>query len=168
MSRLDVMNPTHAPLRIATGAFILNSGLNKLGADPETAQGLHGFASTAYPALGSTDPVTFTKAVAIGEVALGGALLLPKFPSAVAGLALTGFGVSLMGLYARVPGLREPGSIRPTQDGTAVAKDVWLVGAGLTLALQGFANGTRRAGRKAAKKLSDAGTAVQEALPTGG
>ncbi len=160
------MNLTHAPLRVATGAFILNSGLSKLNADAETAQSLHGFASTAYPMLAATEPTQFTKALAIGEIALGGALLMPKFPSAIAGLALTAFGTGLVGIYARVPGLRQPGSIRPTQDGTAVAKDVWLVGAGLTLSLQGFANGTRRAGRKAAKKINSATTAVQEALPT--
>jgi hypothetical protein len=29
--------------------------------------------------------------------------------------------------------MREPGSIRPTQQGIAVAKDSWLVGIGLTL-----------------------------------
>ncbi|WP_235734956.1 hypothetical protein [Nocardioides alcanivorans] len=150
------MNLTHAPLRATTGAFILNSGLTKLSADQETAQQLHGFAATAYPAFGALEPATFTKALAIGEIALGTALLTPKVPSAIAGTALAGFGLGLMGLYARVPGLRQPGSIKPTQDGTAIAKDVWLVGAGATLGLQGFFNGAKRAGRKAAGKVSDA------------
>lgn len=159
------MNLTHAPLRLATGAFILNSGLSKLGADRETAEGLHGFASTAYPALASMEPVSFTKKVAIAEIALGSALITPKVPSALAGLALAGFGAGLLGLYARVPGLRQPGSIRPTQDGNAIAKDVWLVGAGATLSLQGFINGTRRAGRKTAKKISSATETVHDALP---
>ena len=37
--------------RICAGAFILNSGLGKRGADEETAAGLHGFASGTYPFL---------------------------------------------------------------------------------------------------------------------
>jgi hypothetical protein len=35
----------------------------------------------------------------------------------------------------QTPGMREEGSIKPTQAGTALAKDVWLVGAGLSLLL---------------------------------
>ncbi|WP_278255351.1 hypothetical protein [Nocardioides convexus] len=110
-------------------------------------------------------PGQFTKALAVGEIALGTALLTPKVPSAVAGAALTGFGVGLLGLYVRVPGLRQPGSIRPSQDGIPIAKDVWLVGAGATLGLQGFFNGAKRAGRKAAKKASNAAGSAREALP---
>lgn len=159
------MNLTHAPLRLATGAFILNSGLTKLGADAETAQQLHGFASTAYPQFQKVEPGQFTKALAIGEIALGGALLTPKVPSALAGAALAGFGVGLAGLYARVPGLRQPGSIRPTQDGVPIAKDLWLVGAGATLSLQGFFNGARRAGKKAKRRVGDAAETAHDALP---
>lgn len=163
------MNLTHVPLRVATGAFILNSGLTKLGADEETAAQLHGFASTAYPNFSTMQPGQFAKMLGAAEVALGGALLFPKVPSAVAGTALAGFGVGLLGLYARVPGLRQPGSIRPSQDGVPIAKDVWLVGAGATLGLQGFFNGARRAGRKAAKnvstKVGNAAETAQDALP---
>ncbi len=159
------MNLTHAPLRAATGAFILNSGLTKLGAGAETAQQLHGFASTAYPQVGKVPPGQFVKALAVGEIALGAALLTPKVPSAVAGAALTGFGVSLLGLYARVPGLRQPGSIRPSEAGVPIAKDVWLVGAGATIGIQGFLNGARRAGRKAASKVGSAAESAQQALP---
>ena len=71
------MNLTHIPLRAATGAFILNSGLEKLGADEETAKGLHGMASTAYPAFAKYNPKDFTQALGAGEVALGAALLTP-------------------------------------------------------------------------------------------
>ncbi len=156
---------THAPLRVATGAFILNSGLGKLQADADAAAQLHGFAATAYPAVAQVEPGKFVKALAVGEIALGSALLLPKVPSAVAGAALAGFGVGLLGLYARVPGMRQPGSIRPTEQGTAIAKDVWLVGAGATLGLQGFLNGAKRAGRKAAKGVNHAAESTREALP---
>jgi hypothetical protein len=34
-------------------------------------------------------------------------------------------------MYARVPGLRKQGSVRPTQEGLAMAKDIWLMGIGL-------------------------------------
>ncbi|TNM49576.1 hypothetical protein FHP29_01630 [Nocardioides albidus] len=159
------MNLTHAPLRAATGAFILNSGLTKLGADETTAQQLHGFASTAYPQFKDIEAGRFVKMVGIGEVALGTALLTPKVPSAIVGTALAGFGVGLLGLYARVPGLRQPGSIRPTEDGVPIAKDVWLVGAGATLGLQGFLNGTKRAARRTARKVGSAAETAHDALP---
>lgn len=158
------MNLTHAPLRLATGAYILNSGLTKLGADQATAEQLHGFASTAYPALAGQQPAAFTRRVAIAEIALGAALITPKVPSALVGVALAGFGAGLLGLYARVPGMRQPGTIRPTADGTALAKDVWLVGAGATLSLQGFANGAKRAGRVTKKKLNAAAGAAHDAV----
>jgi hypothetical protein len=31
--------------------------------------------------------------------------------------------------------MRQPGSLKPTPDGIGLAKDVWLLGAGLTLLL---------------------------------
>ena len=46
----------HIPVRLATGAYILNSGLSKRDADEETAKGLHGFATTAYPEFQDTPP----------------------------------------------------------------------------------------------------------------
>jgi hypothetical protein len=41
--------------------------------------------------------------------------------------------------------------IRPSKEGTAVAKDIWLVGAGLTLLSQGLA-GAAKSEAKAVKK----------------
>ena len=43
------MHPTHVPIRVATGAYILNSGLTKLKADEETQEQMHGWASSVYP-----------------------------------------------------------------------------------------------------------------------
>jgi hypothetical protein len=124
-----------APGRIAAGAFILNSGLNKLKADEETAQGIHGMAVGAYPFLGRMDAKTFVRALSISEIAVGGALLLPIVPAAVAGAGLAGFSGGLVGLYWRTPGMHADGDPRPTQQGTALAKDTWLAGiaAGLLL-----------------------------------
>lgn len=122
------------PIRAAAGAFILNSGLTKLKAEKETAQHLHGFASGTYPMLENLPPEQFAKALAATEIALGGALLLPVVVGdGLAGLGLTAFASGLLGLYAKTPGMRQEGSVRPSQDGTALAKDVWLAGMGLTL-----------------------------------
>ncbi|MEV7968426.1 hypothetical protein AB0O34_20940 [Sphaerisporangium sp. NPDC088356] len=124
------------PLRITTGAYILNSGLTKYDADEQTAMGVHGMAAGAYPFLRRLDPERFTRALSVAEMALGAALLLPVVPSAVAGAALTGFACGLVGVYLRTPGMRRPGSIRPTQEGVGLAKDVWLVGIGLSLVIE--------------------------------
>lgn len=158
------MNPTHAPLRLITGAFILNSGISKLGADEETAAGLHGMASTAYPFVADMKPKDFAELLAYGEIALGSALLAPMVPSAVAGAGLAGFGAGLVGLYLRLPGMRQEGSIRPTPDGIGIAKDSWLVGAGLTLAAQGVLGGARHAAKSAGRGAKDlAGSARDSA-----
>jgi len=118
---------------VAAGAFILNSGLNKLQAEKEAHQHVHGLASGAYPFLEAMPPEQFGKALGAAEVTLGGALLLPVVGDGLAGLALTSFAGGLMGLYLRTPGMRQEGSVRPSREGTALAKDVWLAGIGLTL-----------------------------------
>lgn len=122
------------PVRVAAGAFILNSGLGKLKSDKDTAQHLHGFASGTYPFLENVPPEQFAKLLGAAEVGLGGALLMPLVVGdGLAGLGLTAFAGGLLGLYAKTPGMREEGSIRPTQQGTAIAKDSWLAGIGLAL-----------------------------------
>ena len=60
-------------------------------------------------------------------------MLLPIVPTAVAGAGLTAFSASLLGLYLNTPGMREPGTLAPTQQGTALAKDVWMLGIGVGL-----------------------------------
>lgn len=127
---------SHAPLRLATGAFILNSGINKWRAtDEEVHKQIHSMASNAYPQFDSVDAKVFTKALAGAEMALGTALLTPFISPGVAGAALTAFSGGLVGLYLRTPGMREDGSIRPSQNGTALAKDVWMLGIGAALVL---------------------------------
>jgi hypothetical protein len=125
----------HLPTRLATGGFILNAGLTKRGADEEASAHLHASAVAAYPFLKELQPREFVKLLSSAEMALGVALLLPFIPSALAGAALTAFSGGLLGLYLRTPGLRRDGGIRPSQDGTAIAKDVWMLGIGLSLLL---------------------------------
>lgn len=133
------MKLSHAPLRLATGAFILNSGLSKRQLTPEAAAGLQGMAANSVPQVKGMDPVAFGKTLSTGEIALGAALLTPFVPSAIAGAALAAFGGGLVNMYLNTPGMTEEGSsIKPSQQGTAIAKDVWLVGAGLTLLLDGL------------------------------
>ena len=125
----------HLPQRIAAGAFILNSGIGKLSADEETAAQLHGFAAGTYPFLNKLKPGDFTRALAVTEIALGAALLIPIVPAAVAGAGLAAFSGGLLGLYARTPGMRKQGTPLPTQQGIPLAKDIWMAGIGLGLVI---------------------------------
>jgi hypothetical protein len=132
------MKLSHVPIRTITGAFILNSGVTKLRGGQEAAEGVHGFATAAYPEFKRLRPEQFTRLLATGEIALGAALLTPMVPPAVAGAGLTAFSAGLLGLYMKVPGLRQEGSLKPTKDGMAIAKDSWLLGIGLDLLLSGM------------------------------
>ena len=79
--------------------------------------------------------LTAGKALAAAEMLIGAALVIPVVPARLAGLGLLGFGAGLLGLYARTPGMRRPGTPLPTQDGIALAKDSWLVAIGAALVL---------------------------------
>ena len=81
-------------------------------------------------------PVTdFARLLAVGEITLGAALLLPVVPAAVAGPGLAAFSGCLLGLYARTPGMRKEGSLFPTQQGIPLAKDAWMMSIGLALVI---------------------------------
>ena len=121
------------PGRLTTGAFILNAGVGKWSADEQTAARLHGMAVGTYPFLAQLKPKDFARLLAASEIALGSALLLPVVPAGLAGAALTAFSGGLLGMYLRTPGMRQEGSLRPAQQGTALAKDVWMLGIGLSL-----------------------------------
>jgi uncharacterized membrane protein YphA (DoxX/SURF4 family) len=166
-----------APLRAVTGAYILNSGVGKLGADDDTSKTLHGFASGTYPFLGKMQPKAYAKALGVGEIAVGGALLLPIVPPMVAGAVLAGFSGALLNVYWNTPGMHEEGSPRPTVRGTPLAKDVWMFGIGTALVADAAlepahdkvveleatvsekrAQKSRRASRKAARASAKAST----------
>lgn len=122
-----------APLRIAPGAYILNSGVTKFSADDDTAKALHSAATGAYPFLERIPPKTFLKGLATTETALGAILLAPIVPAGVAGLGLMGFAGALLGMYWRTPGMHQESDPRPTHQGTPLAKDVWMLGIGTSL-----------------------------------
>ena len=121
------------PTRLATGGYVLHAGLEKRKVNPETAKGLHGMASGAFPFLASVPPERFQRLLSMGEMTVGALLLAPFVPRRVAGLALTGFSGSLLTMYLRTPSLHKEGSIWPTPAGTGVSKDVWMLGIGIGL-----------------------------------
>lgn len=125
------------PPRLATGAYILHAGMEKLRATPERAVAVHGMAAGAYPALQAVPPARFVRMLALGEIVVGAALLLPVVGDRLAGAALTAFSGALGLLYWRTPALRRSGSIWPTEAGLAVSKDVWMLGIGLGLLVGG-------------------------------
>jgi hypothetical protein len=127
------------PGRLATGAFILNAGVGKWSADEETAARLHGMAVGTFPFLAKLKPRDFARLLAAGEMALGTAILLPVVPAALAGAGLTAFSASLLAMYVQTPGMRREHSLRPTGQGTALAKDVWMLAIGLGLVVDGLA-----------------------------
>jgi hypothetical protein len=131
-----LVRPHQLPARLSAGLVILNSGLGKREADRQAAEGVHGMAAGTYPFLKSQDPQRFVRLLSTGEIAIGSLLLAPFVPSLVAGGALTAFAGGLLGLYLRTPGMREEGSLRPTPEGLSLVKDVWLLGIGLSLALE--------------------------------
>lgn len=138
------LNLSHVALRTSAGALILNAGIGKWSGDDKTAAGVHGMAAGTYPFLKSIPPRRFLKLLAGAEIGLGTALLTPFVPARVAGAALTGFAAGLLGLYVRTPGMHE--HLRPTAQGTAIAKDVWLLGIGTALVADGPTGGKAATG----------------------
>ena len=126
-------SPRDIPTRLSTGGYILHAGWGKWNGDEEQAKRLHGTAVAAFPFLAEIPPGTFLKALAAAEIATGAALLTPLVPRRLAGAALTAFAGSLLAMYLRTPALHKPGSIWPTPAGTAVSKDIWMLGIGLGL-----------------------------------
>jgi uncharacterized membrane protein YphA (DoxX/SURF4 family) len=118
------------PERLATGAYILHAGWGKWHGTEQQATALHGAAATAFPVLRAIPPKRFLRLLAASELAAGAALLTPLLPDSLAGGVLSAFSGALLTMYWRTPTMRKPGSIWPTPAGTAVSKDVWMLGIG--------------------------------------
>jgi hypothetical protein len=147
------MKISHIPPRLAAGAFILNAGIGKLSADEETAGRLHDMAAGTYPFLAKVDPPKFAKALAVSEIGVASVLLAPIVPAWIAGAVLTGFSGSLLAMYLKTPGMTREDGVRPSQKGTPLAKDVWMLGSGLELFLDDIGDRRRRA-RKAKRRAA--------------
>lgn len=150
-----------APLRLATGAYLLNTGVTKLSSDDETAKSLHGMATGTYPILGKLEPKVFARSLAVGEIAVGATLLLPIVPPFIAGAALAGYSGALLNMYWNTPGMHHEGSLRPTPEGTPVSKDVWMLGIGIGLmtdaALEGASEGVEEIEAVVARRRDEPG-----------
>jgi uncharacterized membrane protein YphA (DoxX/SURF4 family) len=131
------MRARNVPVRVATGAYILHSGWDKWHGSEEQAQGLHGMAAGAYPFLRRVPPIRFLRALAIAEMGLGTMLLAPFVPNRMAGASLTAFSGALLTMYLRTSTLHKPGSVWPTPAGIGISKDVWMLGVGVGLVIDG-------------------------------
>jgi hypothetical protein len=141
------MKISHIPPRLAAGAFILNAGIGKLSVDDEAAGRVHSMAAGTYPFLAKIDPPKFVRGLAMGEIGVASVLLAPVVPAWLAGAVLTGFSGSLLRMYLKTPGMTKEDGIRPTQQGTAVSKDVWMLGSGLELFFDDIGDRRRKARR---------------------
>lgn len=148
------MRLRNLPPRLTTGGYIFHSGLEKWKAGPDQADGLHGMAAGAFPALDKVSPPTFVKALAVAEMATGALLLAPMVSPVKSGAVLTAFSSGLLTMYARTPGMRQPGTIWPTPDGIGLAKDVWMFGIGAGLVLGGLTDDVRGVAKDAKKAIS--------------
>jgi hypothetical protein len=147
------MKLSNAPMRLAVGAFVLHTGIEKFRGTPETAAAIHGTAVGAFPILSNIPAPRFLKALSLAEMALGTALLAPVVPPALAGAALIGFAGSLVTMYLRTPTLHRPNSIWPTPEGVGQSKDGWMLGVGLSLLSQGL--GIDKFGKLLTGKIHD-------------
>jgi hypothetical protein len=127
------------PIRLTFGAFFLHVALTHRELDERGAEGLQRFASSAYPFLKRLQPRTFQNGMVAAESAVAASLLVPGVPAVIGGAALTSFGTGLLGVYARTPMLRRGESnVRPNEMGLSIAKDSWMVAAGLAVLADAF------------------------------
>ena len=133
-----------APLRVAAGAYMVNSGVTTFNVDDATAKSLHGIASARYPVLAKLEPNVFARTLAIGEIAVGAMLLLPIVPPFIAGTALVGFSGAQLNMYWDTPGMHYEGSPRPTPEGAPISETVWMFGIGVGLMTDATFEGARK------------------------
>jgi hypothetical protein len=129
------MRLTHIPLRLTTGAFILNAGLGKRKLDKDSAARLQAMAARVVPPVSRIDAGKFGRMLSYAEMTLGTALLTPFLPSRLVGIGLGLFSGSLFAMYLKTPGMTLEDGIRPSPQGTVLAKDIWMLGIAAALVL---------------------------------
>lgn len=144
----QLMKLDTALLRAIPGAFILNSGIGKLGMDEGTATYLQQTAANGVPMVENMTSEQFGKFLSYGEIAVGAALLLPFVPTRVAGAALTTFSAGLVANYFSIDSMTKDDGVRPSEDGIPLAKDTWLAAIGLALM---FTSGAKKKKKKSKK-----------------
>ena len=124
-------------LRGVTGAFIANPGTGKIGMSAEHSAGIQQVAASGILALTSLPSDKFGTWLGSAETAIGASLLAPFVPDKLAGAALAAFSGGLLSMYFRDPANTEADGIRPSQQGMALSKDVFMLAIGLALMVQG-------------------------------
>lgn len=120
-------------LRLIPGAYIANSGYSKLNMPAEASAGMQQMAATGVPALAKLPSDRFGHYVGLLELGVGGALLTPFVSNRLAGLGLTAFSAGLLSMYFGDEDNTEADGIRPSAQGTSLAKDSFLLAIGLAL-----------------------------------
>ena len=126
-----------AILRGVTGAFVTNTGVGKIGMPAEFSAGVQQAAASGIPALAKLPSDKFGTWLGYAETAVGATLLAPFVSNKVAGAALTAFSGGLLSMYFRNPENTESDGIRPSQEGMALSKDVFMLAIGLALMTKG-------------------------------
>ena len=129
------MRLNHIPLRLTTGALILNAGWGKRKLDQDNAAGLQAMAAKIIPPVSRIEAEKFGKMLSYAEMTLGAALLAPFLPSRLAGIGLGIFSGALFAMYLQTPGMTLEDGIRPSPQGTGLAKDIWMLGIAAALVL---------------------------------
>jgi hypothetical protein len=121
------------PLRLVSGVYIVGSA----SATPTTRRRstCSSPPAGAYPFLADIDPPAFARVAVVLRGTARATLLVPRAAARAAGTGRLAFGVGLVGLCARRPGMRRPGSPSPIQQGLALSKDSWLAATGAALVL---------------------------------
>jgi hypothetical protein len=153
------MSIAQLPLRLSAGAFILNSGINKTKLTDEQAEQMRDLGANGLPFLKDLTPKQFKQFLVASELGVGAACLLPFVPGWLAGAALTAFSGGLLAMYKNTDFMTESDGIRPSEQGTAVAKDVFLFGIGTALLIDGAVNRTGRKNAAATKRAHKLETA---------
>jgi uncharacterized membrane protein YphA (DoxX/SURF4 family) len=159
------MRLSHLPLRLTAGAYLVSSGVTRWQAPSEAVADVQKQARVAFPQLPDVPPTVFGKGLSVGEMGLGALLLSPFVSPVLAGAALAAFSGAMLKVWWVTPGTHEEGSARPTPEGITAAKDVCLLGAGVSLALDGVGDGARRSARRTRKAAKKKAKSVREALP---
>jgi len=157
-------NLRRAPLRLTTGAFVVNSGISTFNADDETTKKLQTSAARLVPQVERMDSRTFAKVLAAGEVTLGTALMLPVVPAAVAGLGLSAFAASLLATQRHTNGQHADARSEPPAPATVTATDAWMLGAGVSLLIDALTSPAHDKSVEVSAKLHEKAAAKKRHL----
>ncbi len=131
------MRLSNAILRGVSGAYLIQSGLGKKDLPVEAYEGLQGMAASGIPQFSEWDAKTFGQFLWLSEVGIGTLLVTPIVNKRLAGAALLTFSAGMLSMYFRNDEMTQDDGIRPSQEGTALSKDVWLGAIGAALIAQG-------------------------------